>query len=228
MSIKAFIFDMDGTLVDSEKYWTLAPRKMLEHYGYNLTDEEWNNAPWRAASYRVTCKNIVEGDLFDIPLDVQEAAEWIRTYMYTVIYPSDQYVHFKPGAIDTLEAAKATGLPMCLLSATEPVSLEFTINRLDIKKYFDFYQSTAIGQPINKNDPHLFEMTAERMGVKAEECLVLEDALYAMKSSTQVGCKVWAIYDEKHWRDVEEIKNISEKYFDNHEQMTKAFKELKA
>ena len=38
--IKAFIFDMDGTLVDSEKFWTMAPRVMLERFGYKLTDEE--------------------------------------------------------------------------------------------------------------------------------------------------------------------------------------------
>jgi len=224
--IKAFIFDMDGTLVDSEKYWTLAPRKMLEHFGYNLSDEEWDNAPWRAASYRVTCKNICEGKIFDLPINAEEAAEWIRGYMYSVIYPSDQYVHFKPGAIDTLEAAKATRLPMCLLSATEPKSLEFTLNRLDLKKYFCFYQSTAIGQSINKSDPHLFEIAAERMGVKAEECLVLEDALYAMKSSKQVGCKVWAIYDPKHWRDVDEIKTLAERYFNNHQEMAQAMREL--
>lgn len=225
--IKAFIFDMDGTLVDSEKYWTLAPRVMLERFGYKLTDEEWNNAAWRASSYRQTLKNIYEGKLFELPFPTPwDAEEWIRGYMYSEIYPNDRHVHFKPGAIDTLEAAKATGLPMCLLSATELPSLEYTLNRLDLKKYFCFYQSTAIGMPIDKHDPHLFEIAAERMGVKADECLVLEDALYAMKSSKQVGCKVWAIYDPKHWRDVDTIKALADKYFNNHEEMSQAFREL--
>ena len=225
--IKAFIFDMDGTLVDSEKFWTMAPRVMLERFGYKLTDEEWDNASWRAASYRKTLTNIYEGKLFDLPFPtVWDAEEWIRGYMYSEIYPNDRHVHFKPNATGTLDAAKATGLPMCLLSATELNALEYTLDRLDLKKDFDFYQSTAIGMPIDKHDPHLFEISAERMGVKAEDCVVIEDALYAMKSCKQVGCKVWAIYDPKHWRNVDEIKSIADRYFNTHEEMMAAIKEL--
>lgn len=227
--MKAFIFDMDGTLVDSEKFWTLAPRVLLERFGHKLTDAEWEDAvtTWRASSYRKTLKNIYDGKLFDLPFPTAwDAEEWIRNYMYTEIYPNDRHVHFKPNATDTLDAAKATGMPMSLLSATELKSLEYTLDRLELKKYFMFYQSTAIGMPIDKHDPHLFEITAERMGVKAEDCVVIEDALYAMKSCKQVGCKVWAIYDPKHWRDADEIKRIADRYFNTHAEMAQAIREL--
>ena len=41
MEIKAAIFDMDGTLIDSEQYWMQLPRIMLEHFGVTMTDEEY-------------------------------------------------------------------------------------------------------------------------------------------------------------------------------------------
>ena len=59
--IKAFIFDMDGTLVDSEKYWTLAPRVMLERFGYKLTDD------FRKRDQRI-------GQLIDHPDGYEEVA----------------------------------------------------------------------------------------------------------------------------------------------------------
>ena len=104
--------------------------------------------------------------------------------------------------------------PACLISATEPVSLEYTLDRLDMKKYFNFWQSTSNG--MSKHDPEIFRIAARKMGVAPEECLVMEDALYAMNSAKQAGCTVWAIEDPKHKRDVEKIKLTADRYFGSH------------
>ena len=108
---------------------------------------------------------------------------------------------------------------MCLLSATEPVSLEYTLDRLDMKKYFAFWQSTAYG--MNKHDPEIFRISAEKMGVDVTECLVIEDSLYAMKTARLAGCSVWAIADDKHVRERQTIIETADKYFENHQEMSR-------
>ena len=66
------------------------------------------------------------------------------------------------------------------------------------------------------------------MGVKVEECLLVEDSLYSMKAGRAAGCTVWAIEDPKHKRDLEVIHQTAHRYFNNHVEMRQAFEELKA
>lgn len=222
--VKAIIWDMDGTLIDSESYWTSMPRVWLKKHGIELTDEEWENAPFRAVGFRNMLRNIYEQQIVSDPEPMAEAVAWCKDYMYGTIYRGDKYVHFKPNAPDTLAAAAKLNIPMCLITATIIPVVDYTLDRLHIGQYFCFRQSTAEG--INKTDPHIFEMAAERMGVKPEECLVVEDSLYAMKSGREAGCMVWAIEDPKHKRDLQEIHQTAHRYFNNHAEMTQAFLEL--
>lgn len=222
--IKAIIWDMDGTFINSEDYWTAMPRVWLKKKGIDLTDEEWENAPWRAVGFRTMIKNIYDMQVVKDPEPIEEAIEWCKGYMYGTIYRDEKLVRFKPHAPESLAAAKALGIPMCLITATiEPV-VDYTLDRLHLSDYFCFRQSTAMG--MRKNDPQIFHQAAERMGVKVEECLLIEDSLYSMKAGREAGCTVWAIEDPKHKRDLEVIKQTAHRYFNDHFEMEQAFKEL--
>jgi len=223
--IKAIIWDMDGTFLNSEDYWTLTPRVWLKKHGIDLTDEEWENAPWRTIGFRSMLKNIYALGLVKDPEPIDEAIQWCKDYMYGYIYQGDKFVKFKPDAPATLEEAYSVGIPMCLITATIAPIVEYTLDRLHIGHYFCFWQSTATG--MKKSDPEIFRLAAERMGVKAEECLLVEDSLYSMKSGREAGCTVWAIEDPKHKRDLEEIHRTAHRYFNNHVEMRQAFAELK-
>lgn len=225
--IKAIIWDMDGTFINSEDYWTAMPRIWLkERHGVALTDEEWENAPFRAVGFRTMIKNIYDLQYIKEMEPIDEAIAWCKEYMYGTIYQGDQYVKFKPNAPECLAAAKALNIPMCLITATiEPVT-DYTLDRLHLTDYFCFRQSTATG--MKKNDPEIFRQAAERMGVQVEECLLVEDSLYSMKAGREAGCTVWAIEDPKHKRDLEVIHQTAHRYFNNHVEMRQAFEELKA
>ena len=211
-------------MIDSEKYWSLLPRIFLENHGVALTDEQWLNAPWRSTSFSRTLKAYLALPECALDMTFEECDEWCTDYIFSRIYQSPDYINFKPGAEETLRAADGLGLPTCLLSATEQVSLEYTLERLDMKRHFMFWQSTANG--LNKHDPEIFRQSARRMGCGAEECLVIEDSLYAMRTARQAGCTVWAIYDDKHVNEVGEIKRVAHRYFEDHFQLTEALRGL--
>ncbi|MBQ1945535.1 MAG: HAD family phosphatase [Clostridia bacterium] len=224
--IKAIIWDMDGTFINSEDYWTAMPRVWLKKHGIELTDEEWETAPWRTVGFRAMLRNIYEMGIVENPEPIDEAIVWCKDYMYGTIYQGDQYVKYKPNAPECLAAAYALDIPMCLITATiEPVT-DYTLDRLGIAHYFCFRQSTANG--MKKDNPEIFRLAAERMGVKVEECLLVEDSLYSMKAGRAAGCTVWAIEDPKHKRDLEVIHQTAHRYFNNHVEMRQAFEELKA
>lgn len=223
--IKAIIWDMDGTFINSEDYWTAMPRVWMKmRHGIEMTDEEWENAPYRAVGFRSTLKNIYDQQVVRDAEHFDEAIEWCKDYMYGTIYRDETLVKFKPHAPESLAAAKKLNIPMCLITATIIPVVDYTLDRLHLKDYFCFRQTTATG--MKKNDPEIFRQAAARMGVQVEECLLIEDSLYSMKAGREAGCTVWAIEDPKHKRDLEAIHQTAHRYFNNHAEMEQAFKEL--
>lgn len=222
--MRALIFDMDGTLVDSEKYWVLMPRVLLFQYGISYTDEEWQRLPWRVNSFHASLKNY-----FALPdpapdRSFEECEAWCIDYMYHRVYPSPDKVLLKPDADETVRAAAALDLPMCVLSATPTPLIDYTLRNNGIREPFDFIDSTYHAQ--SKRHPELFHKTAKRLGTTADQCLVLEDSLYAIESAKQAGCMVWAIHDDKQIPDREAIRRTADRYFETHAEMAAALRAL--
>lgn len=219
--MKAIIWDMDGTITDTEKYWSLLPFRLLEAHG--VPDPRGDAAPWYLrSSYRASLANYLSAPDCPLHMSVDEAIIWCKNYIYTHVYPLG--APLKPHARDTLEAARALNVPMCLLSATAGQPLHYTLYKLDLLPYFTFWQTTC-DQPLNKHHTALFERSAQRMGVAARDCLVVEDSLYSMKTAKRAGCAVWAIADPKHKLDKPEILATADRYFEDHLQLARAFKE---
>ena len=218
--MKAIIWDMDGTITDTEFYWTQNVFRLLEHFG--VPDPREKDAPWFSTSTAASLRAYLESSDNRLNMSYEECSIWCRNYIYTHIYA--QGAPLKPHALETLEAAKAHGVPMCLLSATEKQALRYTLNRLNLWRYFDFAETTCF-RPLNKHHVELFEQSARRMGVETGDCLLVEDSLYSMKTGKQAGCTVWAIEDPKHVRDKEEIMALADRYFVNHAAMSRAMRE---
>ena len=218
--MKAIIWDMDGTITDTEKYWMENPLRLLEHFG--VPDPRGKDAPWFQTSSARSINTYLHSPECRLNMTLDECVIWCRNYIYTHIYADG--APLKPHARDSLDAAKALGIPMCLLSATEQQSLHYTLDKLNMGHYFTFWQTTC-NRELDKYHVELFQQAASRMGVALQDCLLVEDSLYSMKTGKQGGCTVWAIEDPKHAKDKEAIIALADRYFENHQQLAQALRE---
>ena len=215
--MKAIIWDMDGTITDTETYWMLNIFRLLEHCG--VPDARDKAAPWYGSSYSGTLRSYLASPDCRIDWTFERCNAWCRNYIYTHTYAAG--APLKPGALETLETARTLGLPMCLVSATERQALKYTLNRLNIGQYFDFFESTCF-QTMDKHDPALFHRCAARLGVETRDCLLVDDSLYALETGRAAGLTVWAIEDGKHEKVRHLIRACAHRYFENHAQLRRA------
>lgn len=211
MMIKAIFFDMDGTLLDSEKHWAQVPFDLFAHFG---APEDRATADWASTSFRATLHAYLARPDHKLQMAYEDMEKWCVDRMFGEVYLND--IPLKDGAMETLKAARATGLPLYLLSATRSDALEKTLVRTGIKEFFTIAVSTRGLKP-DKHAPEFYQQFAQQQGYKTEECLVIEDALYAMKTAKEAGCQVWAMYDDKHIKDEPEIRAVADRYFENHQ-----------
>ena len=83
--------------------------------------------------------------------------------------------------------------------------------RLGVEKYFDHIWSTEdLG--LKKTDPAIYAEVAKRLGVKAEECVMVDDNVNALKTAKQVGFYTIGIYDEVEKEKVQEMLDSTDQY----------------
>ena len=218
--MRAIIWDMDGTITDTETYWVLNIFRLLEHYG--VPDPRGKSAPWFGTATSETIRNYLNSPDCRLDMPFEQARAWCRNYIYTHTYAAG--APLKPGAMETLNAARSLGVPMCLVTASEQQALKYTLNRLHMAHYFQFFESTCFKKQ-NKQDIALFDRCAARMGVKTADCLLVEDALYSMETGRRAGMTVWAIEDAKQVKEKPQILKTAHRYFENHAQLKQALLE---
>ena len=199
--MKAAVFDLDGTLLDSMKYWFNAGKIFIEKLGLcaeeNLGEKLFEMSMEEGALYiqKNYCPKMSVNEI---------CAE-------TVCVLKDAYrnsIQLKNGVEGFLHFLKSRGIKIALCTNTERVLFTPALKRLNIEKYFDFI-FTADEEKCTKSSPEIFMRVMDALGSSAEETFLFEDALYSMKTAYGIGMKVIAIEDECSKKDIEEIKKIS-------------------
>lgn len=199
---KAFIFDMDGVLIDSEPFWEQAELDILHRHGIPILREEL------AAAVGLPSKSIIRyaGELYDTPVDVEAISNELLDYAIAQILQARPLM---AGVKQTLELLVANGVKLAIASASPRYMLENIVESCGIAHYFD-YIASATELAYNKPHPEVYLQAARGLGVLPSACVGIEDSKVGMTAvkAASMSCIViptaqdfdgpyWALADVK-------------------------------
>ena len=178
---RAFIFDMDGTLVDNMRFHGEAWQKMLIENGI-----ETDVRPFLINAAGKTNREIIP-NFFKDATDERLLELGLRkeTIYRELFLPERRALE---GAIEFLEAARSLGVKMAVATAAPVANMEFVLDGLDLRRFFDAI-TTAADVSNGKPNPEVFLKSAQKLGVEAKNCLVFEDAFNGFEAANRAGMK---------------------------------------
>lgn len=216
MNIKAAIFDMDGTLVDSLMVWDVLWSAFGEKY---LGDNSFR--PSADDDKRVRTLTLSDAmDLihenYSLGKNGKELLDFTNNLM--VDFYSNT-VELKDGVKEFLEHLHKNGTKMCIASATAPDLIKIALKHCDIQKYF--LKIFSCGElKAGKDKPDIFLLAKDFLGEENDDTWVFEDSLVAIETAAKIGLKTVGIYDRYNYGQ-EQIKSLAAKYIAEGEMLTK-------
>ena len=198
-----YIFDMDGTLIDSMDAFGGAMIKFLEdnniEYPYDIVKIITPRGFKGSAEYFLTL-----GSKKSVP----EMLEDFRDYM---IEPYTKTIPEKEGVTETLLRLKKEGHALNVLTASPHVTLDPCLKRLGLYELIEnVWSCDDFGIP--KSNPEIYIESAKRLGTDVTNCIFIDDNVNAVKTAKAAGMHSWGIFDKSSEDYVDEMKEISEKY----------------
>lgn len=206
------IFDMDGTLIDSNHLLDGVSANYLAKRSLPPNDEFNKRAKvMRLFEYCELLRSIA-GDT--APLE--DTIEEVKAYA-AQIYEGG--IREKPYVQEFLEKLKKRGVRMCIASATEEKLVDSVLSRLGLRQYFEFIITvTHVGK--NKADPTIFAEAAKRFGEEDHSSItVYEDAFEAMNTAKSAGFRVIGVYDDAGKEQIAEEKAVCDLFIDSFGQL---------
>ncbi|MEC3982432.1 HAD family hydrolase [Amycolatopsis sp. H20-H5] len=186
--LDAVLWDMDGTLVDSEKLWDVALYECAEALGGKLSEEQ--RMTLVGSNMDSTASYLLEVVGRPVtPETVAETGDWIRHRTAGLF---DDALPWRPGAREALVALRTAGVRSALVTSTERSLTELALNTIG-REFFDV---TVCGDEVgghNKPHPRPYQLAAELLGVAPERCVAIEDSPPGTESAAAAGCTVLVI-----------------------------------
>ena len=199
------IFDMDGTLVDSMRFWNRSSQEYLAGLGLPVPSDEFLSQTAHMTMPESAAFLVRE---LDLPHTAEEVARAINALMEGH-YRTD--VPLKEGARTCLDRLRAAGIPMCVASSTTPALIDACLRRLGVRDHFQFLLSSEeVGA--GKDRPDVYLEAARRLGGAPRDTIVFEDAPFAVRTAKGAGFPVAAVYDPSAQEDQAEIRSLADWY----------------
>ena len=178
--IKAVIFDMDGTLFDTEKVYQWAWREAGRRIGFAEVETALaactgcNGADTRRY-FETTYADVVDYDEYTR----------LRNALYEEAIERDG-LQLKPGAREALQWLQSRGIPVALGTSTCPPRVPQNLERAGLTNYFDV---VVMGNMVQKGkpDPETFLKAAELLGVDPASCMGVEDSFNGVRALHAAG-----------------------------------------
>lgn len=185
--MRAVLFDLDGLLVDTEPVWTVAEEELAAALG---------------CSWNAELKSLIAGTRLDLSVPTilsfyrvapsEERVAWASRFLLErVAALFRERVPVMPGALELVDGVRAAGAATALVSSSYRVLVDAALVRLGE----DRFDVTVAGDEVSrgKPDPQPYLEACARLGVRPEECVVLEDAPAGVAAGEAAGARVVAV-----------------------------------
>jgi len=197
------LFDLDGTLVDSNGVWLDVDKTFLSRHCC-----EYSQAYHDGVAHSILQNAAVfTKEMFGMEESCEEIiAEWME--LAKGAYDS---VPLKPHVREYLERCKAVGHRMVIFTACVPEHCETAVRKHGLDRYFEkIIYAQHLGA--DKKSPDIFRRTAEMLGVTPRECVLFDDSLASCKGAKAAGMTVVGVRDDYHRGTETDMKEICDQY----------------
>ncbi|OHD18550.1 MAG: hypothetical protein A2087_05215 [Spirochaetes bacterium GWD1_61_31] len=174
------IFDLDGTLLDSEPTYHLADQAFLAAHGLVMPAAFWESVPGMGSRNFLTMLQSKHGLVGNIDQLLSEKNEIFRSM-------ASQTMRFFPETVRFLEEAKAAGLKTAIASGSSPEIIRNSLLWAGLSVDCVDMMASADEVPAGKPAPDVFLETCRRLGQHPRNCLVVEDSRAGVLAAKAAG-----------------------------------------
>lgn len=180
----AVLWDMDGTLVDTEPYWIAAEHEIVEEHGGTWTQE---------LSHQLVGKDLIVAATF---IRDNSAVDWspeqiVDEMLARVIVKVHEHMPWRPGARELLSALKAEGVPSALVTMSWRSLADAVLAELPDGTF----EVVVTGDEVSHGKPHPepYRAAARLLGVSPQDCVAIEDSPTGVSSAVAAGVPTLAV-----------------------------------
>jgi beta-phosphoglucomutase len=179
---RAFVFDMDGTIVDNMAFHTDSWLEFFARRGKNYDPDAFFRETAGAQGREILRERLGA----DIPDDEIAVLAQEKDALYREMY--EPHLSTIDGFDDLVEQAGVRGVKLAVATSAPPANIVFTLDGLDIRRHFDAVVGAA---DVKRGKPHpdVFLKAAEQLGVAPEHCIVFEDAPLGVEAAKRAGMR---------------------------------------
>lgn len=201
---KVYIFDLDGTLVDSMPVGIGIVLGFLDERGISYPDDIVTTLT--PLGYKGSAKYIA--DHLTGGYQVEQIYEYFKA---ETLRAYGETIPLKANVKETLEGLKERGYRLNVLTASPQLLTDICTKRLGVYDLFEnVWSIEAFG--LSKADEEIYLEAAKRLGVSPEECIMADDNLNVLKTAKKVGMATVGVYDDSSKDVMEEMRAIADKY----------------
>jgi len=201
--VKTYLFDFDGTLVDSMPTFVSSMLRILDEH--HIPYEEDLIKVITPLGVLGTAEHFIKMGL-DLPLE--DIVSVMKQYLKDAYF---YHIPAKKNVISTLQELKRRGISLNILTASPHLTLDACLKRLGIYDCFDNVWSCDDFETTKAN-PEIYKMAAQKLGTAVADVLFLDDNLNACQTAKSAGMTVCGVYDDSSRDYTEAIKSATDYY----------------